>query len=134
MRATQITTARLRWHAGLDGDSHADPNASGRSLDRVLAEPEPDPQALTAALEDLLDVIESLNVEINGDPPSESINADAADVPRAIAYAVSEITSRLRSNGNSDAVRIVDTAWNAVLAGDIDNIRAHVVLERNARR
>jgi len=72
--------------------------------------------------------MQSLNVEINGDSPSESVGLAADDIPRAVAYAISEITSRLRVRDEA-AASMVDVAWNAVLAGDIDDVRVHVQQE-----
>jgi hypothetical protein len=41
-------------------------------IDEVLSGGEPRAEALGVALDDLLDVMQSLNVEINGETPSES--------------------------------------------------------------
>ena len=50
-------------------------------------------------------------------------------VPRSVAYAVSEVTAMLRDAEEHDLAGRIDTAWNAVLAGDIDNLAAHIELE-----
>ena len=80
-----------------------------------------------------------LNLELNGDLPSER-SAEDATVPVAVAYAVSEVCSLLRSyRGPVDAAgRAADaawrgeTAWNGALAGDIDDIAQHLLDEGRA--
>jgi hypothetical protein len=103
-------------------------------IDEVLSGGEPRAEALGVALDDLLDVMQSLNVEINGETPSESVLVASGDIPRAAAYAVSEVATRLRARQQPDAAWVADLAWNAILAGDIDDIRLHVQQERDAAR
>jgi hypothetical protein len=76
-------------------------------------------------MDDLIDALQRLNTELNGDPPSES-GAGADSVPREIAYAVAEITRALRKAAQPDAAWKVDAAWNATLAGDIDDLGSHL--------
>ena len=131
MFVSEPTAERLRWHAGLiTGDAFA----GSASLDELLFAREPGSAEFGAAIDDVLRTLQSLNVELNGEVPSSSISMTPADVPRGVAYSVSEITSRLRAKGQTDAASAVDVAWNAVLAGDIDDVVAHVREERDAAR
>jgi hypothetical protein len=55
-------------------------------------------------------------------------------IPRQLAYAVAEITRMPREDAAStDAAWTVEIAWNAVLAGDIDDLHQHLQHERAAR-
>ena len=74
-----------------------------------------------------------LNVELNGDKPSESTKA-ASVVPREVPYAIAEIAQTLRVAERPDAAWLVGIAWLGVLAGDDDDIEEHVAEEWRARR
>jgi hypothetical protein len=125
---SEDTTSRLLWHAGITtapeqaGSSIADcTGAAGTS------------GGLDEALGDLLVTLAQLNRELNGPVPSETANA-AHDIPRRVAYAIAEISRMLREDpGTTEHAWAVDTAWNAVLAGDIDNLDEHIRHERAAR-
>ena len=132
------TNDRMRWHAGL-----ARPQASRgvMSVAAVLATPNASGDHLEAALRDLLDAMTKLNLELNGRVPSEN-TASAAPVPRSIAYAVAEINRMLREAADSGSHGIpnvsqaawrVETAWLAVLAGDVDDLRAYLADEETMR-
>lgn len=74
-----------------------------------------------------------LNVELNGDKPSESTNV-ASVVPREVPYAIAEIARALRVADRPDAAWLVDIAWLGVLAGDTDDIEGQVADEWRGRR
>lgn len=116
------TLKLLRWHAGLDGDSLDPASVSGSTAAGAPVGP---------ALGAFLDVLQRLNVEMNGAAPSEAGEGDTS-VPRVAAYAVAEASRMLRAAGRDGAARQADAAWSAVLAGDIDDVPAHVALERSA--
>jgi hypothetical protein len=73
--------------------------------------------------------LEVLNIEMNGNPPSESDEAEAA-VPRTLVYSVGEVIRQLRESGAATEAVIAETAWLAVLAGDIDDLRSHARREQ----
>jgi hypothetical protein len=128
---TTDTIDMLRWHAGLITEA---PTSRGPSIDELLFEREPTQGEFDAALLDLLRTLQALSVELNGETPSEVIGTSEKELPTAAAYAISEITLRLRSRNRADAAWSVDLAWNAVLAGDIDDVIEHVQQERDAAR
>ena len=112
------TSRRLRIHAGLDHPRETSTPTvasctgfgSARRAD------------LDAAVQDFIDVLETLNLELNGDVPSEGVG----DTPDA-AYAVGEVSRMLRDDPETPrAAWLVETAWLAALAGDIDDLRQHV--------
>jgi hypothetical protein len=122
--ATADTLRLLRWHAGLEGDpldpgSVSGATAAGRGLD--------------AGLSSCLQALGVLNHELNGPRPSADTATRHDAVPRDVAYAVAEIARLLRVNHQEDAAWQVDTAWAAVLAGDIDDIAGHIAAERRRR-
>ena len=117
------TRQRLRWHAGLDGDpldplSVSGSLAAGRGVER--------------AVNDFFDVMRQLNYAMNGDVPSEVVTGDDDLVPRDVAYAVSEVARQLGDTAHVIEAWEVDVAWNAVLAGDIDDLAEHIEHERRA--
>lgn len=123
---------RLRHHAGLI--THRDEEMP--SVAQATWAPD-DPRVLRLALEDLVAGMVRLNFELNGPVPSESETA-AQSVPREVAYAVAEITRMLRVcrpvlEATHDAAWTVETAWRAILAGDIDDLARHVEDERILR-
>lgn len=129
---------RLRRHAGLEAGAG---EQAGPSLAECVEGATVADQQLNAALDDVIDVMVTLNVELNGAVPSEAGEA-SGNIPRELAYAVAEITRLLRSNTqkNPEAIRsfddgawLVEAAWAAVLAGDIDDLREHLRAERTMR-
>jgi hypothetical protein len=114
-------TARLlRWHAGLDADALDPASVSG-----ATAAGRPASEAVAA----FLSVLGRVNHELNGAHPSEGVSAKPEDVPRDVAYSVSEVAAMLRRADEHELAGRVDTAWNAVLAGDIDDLTEHIELE-----
>ena len=111
------TIRLLLWHAGLRDDAPDPGSVSGAT---------PTGQGVGEAVTGFLLVLERVNRELNGPRPSERIGVSPDDVPRDVAYAVSEVTRMLRDAEAQDAARRVDTAWNAVLAGDVDDLAEHV--------
>jgi hypothetical protein len=118
------TLRLLRWHGGLDGDALDPSSVSGASAAGAGQD---------VAVAACLRTFDALNHELNGLPPSTSAARDDA-VPRSVAYAVAEIARMLRASGDEDGAWQVDTAWTAVLAGDIEDIPEHVRAERRGRR
>lgn len=118
------TVRLLRWHAGLQDDALDPESVSGATAAG---------QRVGEAVTGFLLVLERVNHELNGPRPSERAGGGSDDVSRDVAYAVSEVTRMLRHAEAHDAARRVDTAWNAVLAGDIDDIAEHVGLEHRPR-
>jgi hypothetical protein len=123
------TTQRLRWHAGLE-------QAVAGSLPTISDCTRP-ASALATRLEDALAdfvaTLEQLNHELNGDTPSQTITG-ATEIPRAVAYAISEVARALRDAGAAQGTWTVETAWSAVLAGDIDDLQQHLNEERALRQ
>jgi hypothetical protein len=86
--------------------------------------------------------LETLNRELNGEIPSESTGS-ADVVPTDVAYAVAEVTRMLRDYADkggalhpSTGLReawLIETAWLAVLAGDIDDLQQHLNKEEATR-
>jgi hypothetical protein len=82
-----------------------------------------------------------LNHEINGLVPSASSAAEKEDAqfPRKLVYAITEIIGLLRDADTlpdteiSRAHRHIAFAWSAVLAGDIDDVRAEIALDDATR-
>jgi hypothetical protein len=140
MTVSGATTLRLRWHAGLEsnkGEQH------GFSVSECVGSASRSGEYLEKAVADLLDAMTLLNTELNGTTPSVTIEA-TAEIPRELAYAVAEITSVLRqqapyANGTDapqDIARsawLVETAWLAILAGDIDDLCVHLAEEEAMR-
>jgi hypothetical protein len=96
---------------------------------------------LDEALVDFIDALSDLNHELNGEVPSESTAADPIPtITTWLAYSVAVATRMLRTYGEKqqdDEVLLaawrVETAWEAVLAGDIDDIAEHVADEERMR-
>lgn len=125
------TISRLLWHAGLDGRETDAPSIASNTWPRENLSP-----AFHEAVVDCLCTLATLNRELNGDIPSRT-TVCVEDVPRNLVYAVTEIVRMIRdcqehAQGQSgeavfaQAARRIETAWLAVLAGDIDNILEHV--------
>ena len=72
-------------------------------------------------------MLETLNLELNGDVPSEGVGDTPRLIPADAAYAVGEVSRMLRDDPETPrAAWLVETAWLAALAGDIDDLRQHV--------
>lgn len=136
MNATLLS--RLRWHAGLEESYEGDqPSISASTWKANFSA-----TSIGRATSDVVDLLEELNKDLNGSTPSESTDY-AENIPRSLAYAMSEILLLLRDSRNdlpsqsNDLTRrslwTIETAWNAVLAGDIDNLREHLAYEEAAR-
>ncbi len=131
------TTRLLRWHAGLDDV----PPLEVKSI-CWCATRERHLDGLDEALASFLEGMSSLNRELNGDVPSEVVTGGADAIPISVAYAVAEVSRWLRDyEGDeegrgraSEAAWLVDAAWSAVQAGDIDDIAQHVRDQASARR
>jgi hypothetical protein len=115
------TVRLLCWHAGLEGDALDPESVSGATATG---------QRVSEAVTAFLVVLERANHELNGPSPSDR-GGDGSDdqVPRSVAYAVSEVTGMLRDAEEHELAGRVDAAWNAVLAGDVDDLAEHVELE-----
>lgn len=122
------STERIRRHAGLN---QLDDEAA---LTVSAATDSGSPAEVEAATADLVDALDSFNRELNGESPSKTSSGQSDVVARGVAYAVAEAARMLRESGAEHSAWVVDTAWLAVLAGDIDDVREHVALEEAARR
>jgi hypothetical protein len=121
---SEETLKLLRWHAGLNGDPLDPASVSGSTAAGAPVGP---------AVHAFLDVLQRLNIELNGAVPSATPGDVAEEsIPRSAAYAVAEVSRMLREAGRDGAARQADAAWSALLAGDIDDVPAHVALERSA--
>jgi hypothetical protein len=118
----------LRWHAGLGGWKGSSSPAISEAAQTG------DVDSLNAAWDDLIAALAAMNRELNGDRPSEVTGSGDDDVPRQVAYAISEMVRMLKQPTATDPsfVRVagrVEIAWNAVLAGDVDDLSEHVTQE-----
>jgi hypothetical protein len=126
---------RLRWHAGLQEIETADsPSVASSTWPRGQVS-----KALQPAVVDCLRTLAAVNLELNREG-----RRPVADVPRGLAYAVAEIVRMIRechehASEQRDAKVLaraawrVETAWSAVLAGDVEDIQEHVKQEEAAR-
>jgi hypothetical protein len=122
--ANPDTIDRLRWHAGLD-------DLDDTSVPSVASVTYPDGRTpgLERAVADFIASLERLNHELNGACPSDA-TAASDSISRKAAYAVAEVVRMLDGHGDAERERwLVETAWLAVLAGDIDDLQAHVAEE-----
>jgi hypothetical protein len=96
---------------------------------------------LDSGVADLLDAMAAFNGEFNGAVPSEARTASQS-VPRDATYAVGEVIRLLhdaeRSNLNTlrygDRAWLAETAWLAVRAGDVDDLRQHLLHDGRCAR
>lgn len=128
------TLARLCRHAGLEGSE-----VGGIPSVAESAWPLGEASAsLERAFDDFIAALNVLNGEMNHDAPMQAL-------PRRLVYAVTEVLRLLREGqekalGENDrrwfalAAWRADTAWTAVLSGDIEDIHAHVKSEEAMRR
>jgi len=138
---TQDTINRFRWHAGLEGSLLEE-----QSISSILESKDITKSSLRGALTSIVPIFEVLNHELNGMSPSGTIMITDVppEIPRELAYAIAEIVRMLRDcehEAVSDAEKNelglmawrVETAWLAVLAGDIDDISEHLQEEERGR-
>jgi len=135
------TTHRLRRHAGFGGAE--DELHPALSVSWCLGSKDVSSERLEIAMADLVEVVALLNLEVNGSTPSQFTHG-VQDIPRDVAYAVAVIINQLRQRACYGAVEIktsltnaawvVETAWLAILAGDIDDLQTHLAEERAMRR
>ena len=131
MMFSDTTFRRLRWHAGIEEMSAGDsmPSISSCILHRAV-----DTSKLEGALSDFVATLEVLNHELNGKVPSEHVSLEAPPLPTTLVYAITEVIRLLRDSQATAADEIeqrtigraawrAETAWSAVLAGDIDDIQ-----------
>jgi len=95
---------------------------------------------LADAVADFVKELSRLNVELNGEAPSETVDPAPAMIGTNLAYVVAEVARMLRESAETtgsavarEAAWRVETAWLAVLAGDIDDVEQHVAAEAAAR-
>jgi hypothetical protein len=93
--------------------------------------------------EDVVDCLEVVNIELNGEVPSETPNTrKQMAIDRWLAYSIVGIlglhlealpeTTHVSDGGRERVLRLlreITIAWDAVLAGDIDSLREHIALE-----
>jgi hypothetical protein len=133
---------KLRQHAAApEGESFT---LALYHTERQAAIPE-----LRCLFDDVLSCFEVINHALNTQHPSEAITGKADSLPRSLVADVSEIlsvgwsyywrwtsshqfTETSRTELASMLVQI-GIAWDAVLAGDIDDVREHVQAEFTAR-
>ena len=104
---------------------------------------------LRGLFDDILSCFEVINHALNTEHPSEAITGKADSLPRSLVANVSEILSigwsyylrwtssdRFTVTFRTELVSMlvqIGIAWDAVLAGDIDDIREQVQAEFSAR-
>jgi hypothetical protein len=120
---TVTATERIAWHAGLSEAGALPPG----SVSAVTSGG--DPADIEAATTDFIGTLDKYNRELNGPVPSETVDPRDDSVPRSLAYAVGEVVRMLRASGSDRAALRVETTWQAVLAGDVDDIDEHLVEE-----
>jgi hypothetical protein len=130
---------RLRRHAGLaEPDMQSPPDLALMLWRAKKGDALGDLETCVSEIIQCLDILNlQLNPQVEGSGPTESM-------PRLLVYAISQICAdclegALRSRDQAIKVRLlaaawtVQCAWNAVSAGDIEDIAAHVKLERETR-
>lgn len=134
------TTKRICWHAGLELEGPEDiPSVSSSTWPRGRATGE-----LRNAVDDCLKILAGLNRELNGEVPSHTVS-HALDIPRRLVYAVAEVVRMIRmsqeqaqTEDNERELALaawrIETAWLAVLAGDIDDVLKHVEQEEAMKK
>jgi hypothetical protein len=132
------TRSRLRWHAGLEDIGET----SIPSISSCTWPPDHLGAQLEGAVADFIATLGTLNRELNGEIPSESTSSDDV-VPTDVAYAVAEVTRMLRDYADAETSSarapglkeawLIETAWLAVLAGDIDDLQQHLNEEEATR-
>jgi hypothetical protein len=138
---------RLRNHANVAGSTLSE----SESFLFVLWQAEREAQApdIRSLFDDILSCFEAVNHTLNTRHPSNTISGKAEALPRMLVADVSAILSVGWSNywQSSSSEKFSESsrtefaamlvqiglAWEAVLAGDIDNIREHTQTEFSAR-
>jgi hypothetical protein len=103
---------------------------------------------LSSSFEDILSCFEAVNQALNGRHPSKTVRGKMETLPRSLVANVSSILSEgcsyhlrwVSSEKFTDTVRAelasmlvqIALAWDAILAGDIDNLQEHVQAEFSA--
>ena len=116
---------RIRCHAGLGARSVAPGTVSAATSAGT-------PWQIEAAVSDFISALNDYNRELNGPGPSSAVEPKPGAIPRDVAYAVGEVVRMLREWGADQPAWRVETAWSAVLAGDIDDLREHLSGEEAA--
>lgn len=129
------TLERLRQHAGLcQAPSPSFPTIADCTAPRADLL-----QKLWLAGEDVISTLGALNYELNGATPSSG-QICVALIPRSLVYAMTEIIRMVREllpavRESSQRSRIevlakqIESAWSAVLAGDVDDLHQHLAQE-----
>lgn len=129
--------SRLQWHAGLLDI----PTSTAPSISSCTWLPSGQFQDILVALDDVLGILDLLNIELNGVLPS-AVGEKAPDIQRTVVYSINEMLRMLREaqreSASEDVRRLFEStenrlwiAWNAVVAGDIDDIKSHVQEEND---
>jgi hypothetical protein len=135
-------SARLRNHANIP-DPEADFPESASFLHLLSqADRTKEPRDFAAAYDDIVECFVVLNRSLNTARPSEHIKDKASSLDRTLVYCVAlivnggfEFYSRWAADGLfpagylsdlQEALLCIGFAWNAVLAGDIDDIREDI--------
>ncbi len=137
----------LRWHVGFNDSPAFSGKKSFIDIVRALEKGQSDVD-FDESTNEIIDCLECVNWHINGQIPSES-REKQEQLPRLLVGALSEmlmlcldvlllVEQRKKIDAPSAAALgkvawRIECTWNAVLDGDIDNIREHVELEENAR-
>jgi hypothetical protein len=125
---TAETLNLLRWHAGLEKTGPDDKP----SIATVTWKTARQKDAIDRATADVLLLLEQVNHDLNGAKPSE-ISEKASAISRQVVFVIEELRRLLKeAAGGCDAGPDRDAltraearigyAWNAVIAGDIDNV------------
>lgn len=135
---SERTLRRLRWHAGFEQLEEKDVPSVAKCTYRS-GNDVPD---VRKACADLMSAMTSLNFEVNGPCPSKDTSTRLSALPIGLVYAITEILRMLREPHGLPpedrefcklAAWRAETAWSAILAGDIDNIAEHVREEESWR-
>lgn len=133
-----MSLARIRWHAGLDGAYEGDIVP----LCLCAIEPTNGVEKFDASLIDFIDTLSKLNIELNGSLPSDRCSEHREWLPRSLVYAVTEVIRSLRERREKAVLQLkaadralwcAETAWSALLSGDIDNLWQHLEQEESWR-
>jgi hypothetical protein len=138
---------RLRSHANMSGTSL--PESESFLFALWQAERQSRIPELSSLFGDILICLETVNHSLNTEHPSDTISGKAEALPRSLVADISAILSAgwsyywrwSSSQQFTEAFRTefaamlvqLGIAWDAVLAGDIDDIRDHVQTEFIAR-
>jgi hypothetical protein len=124
---SESASGRIKRHAGI-GISATD---NARTVSAATGRRDAD--EIAAAAVDLVAALAAFNHELNGPSPSAETGAQADDVEREVVSAIAESARMLREADAVQCAEDVESAWLAVLAGDIDDVGEHVASERRMR-